>query len=167
MSRGNTKLVDYGIQNENSHIRAHVCPKVQRVYVFPTTNGVTAVGSGKYRTKPASQEGYDGVTGIGHLVPPFDIEGCVSVSINDNVWTALEFDKREKPPVKGRKAVRLVVGMLKRGLFPFPVVAEEIRDEDLQIKGADVIVKAGIIAKEGTIIQVKCCLLYTSPSPRD
>jgi len=156
MSPGNTTLIDYGIQNENSHIRAHVCPVVKRIYVFPTANGVAAMESGDYPERSASQPGYDGVTAKGYLVPPFNIGDCVSVSVNDNVWAALRFDNGEKLTEKGDKAVRLVVGMLKRGLFPFPVVAEEIRDEDLQIKGADILVKAGVIAKEGTVIQVKC-----------
>jgi hypothetical protein len=36
----NTKLVDYGIQTEESDLRAHVCVNARQVYVYPTKKGV-------------------------------------------------------------------------------------------------------------------------------
>lgn len=155
---GNRSLIDYGIQNENSHIRAHVCPIVRRVYVYPTACGMATIGSGDYPKVGGHQPGVNFITSEGYLVPPFDIQRCAAISINDGVWDALAFAETDSTSVKGRKAVRLVVGMLKHGLFPFPALAEEITDEDLQISGADILIKAGVVAKEGTIIQVKCDL---------
>ena len=38
---------DYGIHGEDSHVRVHVCPAVKRIYVYPTTKGIEALGNGK------------------------------------------------------------------------------------------------------------------------
>lgn len=152
----NTKLVDYGIQNEGSHIRAHVCPTARRVYVYPTESGVEAVKSGQYRKEPGYQEGVTAPTALGYLVPPFDLRRCVALSFNGNVWDSLDLQKGSTTTQKGNTAVRLVVQMLKGGLFPISVPAYEITDKDLQIKGADVIVKGGSITKDDIVIQVKC-----------
>lgn len=156
MKMYNEKLVDYGIQNEDSHIRVHVCPKVQRVYVYPTDCGISAIQTGQYHNTPGFQAGIAIPTAMGYLVPPFDIKRCVALSLNGDVWDSLGFQRIQTTTIKGQKAVRLIVEMLKQGLFPIPVQAYEITDRDLQIKGADVVIKAGTVTKDDIIIQVKC-----------
>lgn len=152
-------LVDYGIHNENSHIRTHVCPVVRKVYVYPTKSGVQAIETQRYHRVLAYQEGVKSPTAEGYLVPPFDIERCVGMSFRDNVWEAIAFRADESTSEKGKKAVRLVIAMIGNGLFPLlaALVAEEITDKELQVRGQDIIVPASAIhAKEDIIIQVKC-----------
>jgi len=153
---GNTALVDYGIQTEKSHIRAHVCPKARRVYVYPTPNGIEAIESGAYISRPGYQSGISMPTSLGYLVPPFDIAECVALAIRPDAWDYLNFSDEDSLTDKGNKAVRLVKGMLKRGLFPIPAIGTEITDRDLQVDGTDIIIRAGAIRQQDIVIQVKC-----------
>lgn len=155
---GTRELVDSGIQTENSDIRAHVCPVVRLVYVYPTECGITAINSGKFRKYPGFQEGVEEPTSEGYLVPPFAIERQAAVSVNDNVWEALAFSKSDSPTEKKEKSERLVRGMLKQGIFPLPAKAKTVHDKNEQIAGTDFIVE-DISLPEGKTalrIQVKC-----------
>lgn len=154
---GNTRLIDHGIQNEDSHLRAHVCPMPQKVYVYPTQCGLNAISTGRYRLAAAHQPGVQVATAMGYLVPPFDIERCAGVSLRPAVWAAIQWKERSTY-WKGRQATVLVMGMLKNGLFPIPALGTEITDRDLQIEGTDIIVRAGAIRQQDIVIQVKCDL---------
>jgi hypothetical protein len=112
------KLYDYGIQNEDSHIRAHVCPEVRRVYVYPTSQGIKALTKG--RDALGYQSGVNGPTANGKLVKPFDIANCVSLQINDRAWDTIKFDDKDSTTKKGGKAIKLIVAMIKAGLSPLP-----------------------------------------------
>lgn len=154
MSLGNTTLVDYGIQNERSHLRAHVCPVAQRVYVYPTTCGVEAMS--EHRCVYGYQEGVKTPTARGYLVPPFNIKKCVSIAFNPQAWSKLDFTDSDDLTTKGRKATRLVLAMVRQGLFPLPALAQEITEYELQVKGQDIYISSTAIECDDIVIQVKC-----------
>ena len=146
----NTKLVDYGIQTEESDLRAHVCVNARRVYVYPTTKGIEAIRTNKYRKLPASQPGAALVTAEGFIVPPSDIWGCIDISAG---WAmdragAIRFD--DTTSRKGEWAVNVVRHLLSNGWFPMWGTSEVIESLDIQVKGIDVIVTSK------ARIQVKC-----------
>jgi hypothetical protein len=145
---GNTTLVDYGIQNEQSDIRAHVSVLTKRVYVFDTSIGRELAESGQYPEGKA----YTGriITGVGALVPPRDIEGLRAIPIPDDIWAKREISKFDNTGTKGDKAVLIVSDMLKCGLIPVELRIDQITDETLQIEGLDIVVAAKVR------IQVKC-----------
>ncbi|MBU1067002.1 hypothetical protein KKE60_04415, partial [Patescibacteria group bacterium] len=148
MSIGNTQLVEYGIFNEGSLLRAHVCVASRVVYVFETGKVVELIRSGNYRNVPV----YTGdiVTATGYLVPPMDIPGCFEVHVPVKWWGKVGFREDENTTIKGNKAVAVVKGLLKNGLFPLKVNPKEIKGQELQIKGLDIYVHLK------TLIQVKC-----------
>ena len=149
---GETKpsyLFDYGIHNEGSDIRAHVCVLAGTVYVYPTVNGVRAVESGKFRGTPAKQPGYSKVTAWGYLVPPKEIARCLPISARA-IIREMNFSDSDTPTAKGEKAVNVVAELLRIGWFPLPVDPKIILDADMQISGTDINVSAKFR------IQVKC-----------
>lgn len=143
---GNTTLVDYGIQTEESDLRVHVCVSVGAVYVYQTSDGVKAVESGLWRKVPV----YTGTlkTAEGFLVPPDRIEGCNMKQIPEDI--GIVFYKHDNTSEKGRKALEVVRSMMRRGLMPIPLMAREIDDTEMQIQGTD------IIATSDANVQVKC-----------
>ena len=147
------QLFDYGIQNEDSHIRAHVCPQVKRVYIYPTSEGIRALSNG--REAYGYQPGVAEPTAKGYLVEPFKIGKCLALQINNRVWEHFKFQENETTTEKGRKAVKLVVSMIKEGLFPLPtaIIANADLSKNIQVKGDDVIVWT---QKACIKIQVKC-----------
>jgi len=149
-------LINYGIQNEQSDIRVHVCPTVKRVYVYPTICGLRAIETGNYPIHNGYQKGVDEPTAKGYLVPPFDIEKCVGLVFRQIAWDTVRFSPDDTTTVKGQKAVRLVEALLKSGLFPVPFLGTEITDKDIQIEGTDIIVNLGIGEEKSLHLQVKC-----------
>lgn len=149
-------LVDYGIQNEQSDIRVHVCPAVRRVYCYPTLDGLKIIKRGNYRLVPAFQPGWDAPTAEGYLVPPGDIPNCVELKFRDLYWNHLAFQKKESTSIKGEKAVRLVKFMLRHGFLPLPTRSQVIEDKDMQVQGTDILVKAKHLNYKDLRIQVKC-----------
>lgn len=149
-------LVEYGIQNEGSHVRVHVCPTVRRVYVFPTECGKMAIETLKYQKKHGFQPGYEGPTAEGYPVPPEDIERCVEICLRDTSWDSISFSLDDSTEEKGNKAVKLVKAMLRNGLLPLPAEGREVKDKDMQIQGTDILIKANSLYHEEIRVQVKC-----------
>lgn len=149
---GETKpdyLVNYGIQNEGSHIRAHVCVLAGKVYVYPTTEGVRALETTLQKGRTATQPGMDKPTAYGYAIPIEEIERCVPISAKGIIKTA-RFALDDTTSAKGAKAVKVVAELLRVGWFPLPVDPQIIEDAEMQIKGADINVRASFK------IQVKC-----------
>jgi hypothetical protein len=144
----NTQLVEYGIQNEQSDLRAHVCPKCQEVYVFPTLVGRSLISGGAFPMVKGRQNGL--VTAEGYLVPPEEIPECRTVEPPVHWWGVLDIRDTDDLGSKGKKAVNLVRWMLLKGVFPLWFVHTEITDKNIQIKGLDIYVNANCR------IQVKC-----------
>jgi len=152
----NNLLHEYGIQTEQSDLRAHVCPLVRRVYVYPTAEGRRALEAGGRRARPAYQPGVVGPTAMGYCVPPFAIRRCVAVEVRAQAWEAVAFSETDDTSAKGQKAVRFVAEMIRAGVFPLPYAVGQL-DADparaMQIRGDDIIVDLGATRVH---IQVKC-----------
>jgi len=144
---GNTVLVDYGIQTEDSDIRAHVSVIARRVYVFKTPEGRKAAEA-SHRIGRAYQHGV--LTARGKLVTPDTINGCLVVEIPDDIFEKARFVVTDSEPTKGNKAVFVVKEMLKRGLVPVDTVHQECLDKEKQIRGVDIEITAAVK------LQVKC-----------
>jgi hypothetical protein len=146
---GNTQLVEYGIQNEKSDLRAHVCVVAGRVYTYATEDGQAAIATGAFRTRDVKTHNI--VTARGYLVPPGRIKGCRWVDI-PQVWRthpALKIEHSDSTGVKGERAAQIVRGLLIQNKFPlFAGTADMVSDEVLQVQGIDISVTVRI--------QVKC-----------
>lgn len=154
---GNTKLVEYGIQNEQSDLRAHVGVLAGKVYVYSTVKGLATLrdglAKGLYQPRAAYTEvGHRGgaklQTATGYAVPVGHIRH-VAVEAAD-IIKAQGFIETDSTTAKGAKAQNVVEYLLRRGLFPLPVAAEIVQSIDMQRQGLDLVVR-------GTWrIQVKC-----------
>jgi hypothetical protein len=153
----NPSLVEYGIHNEASDIRIHVCPLAGMLYVFPTECGRTAAAG--CEKKLAYQPGVNYPTAEGYIVPLEKIRHCVGLRSHPSVWAKLEFKADDPPSIKGDKAVVLVVQMIKDGLVPFPFppngagLTHSWLPSNLQLKGEDIFVS---LPEQKIHIQVKC-----------
>lgn len=141
-------LYDYGIQNEESDLRAHVSVCNATVYVFPTESGRAAISSGAVKGKPA----YTGqtITAFGYPTPLRTISKLQSIKIPRWLFEQQNFMQSDTTSEKGRKAVNIVKEMLTRGLISISLNPTEITEKSLQIKGTDIHVTANCK------IQVKC-----------
>jgi hypothetical protein len=147
---GNIALVNYGIQTEQSDLRAHVCPNAKQVYVYPTLKGVEAINTNRYRKITASQQGANFVTAEGYLVPPSKIWGCISINAGWAMKKVGPVDYGMSTTAKGEWAVQVVQQLLKVGWFPLFGSPEIVENTEIQVKGIDVIVTSKVR------IQVKC-----------
>lgn len=144
------ELFDYGIQTEDSDIRAHVSVTNRAIYVFQTSEGLLAVERHQPPERPAYQDGVRGATAIGWLVRPDWISGLRKVPCDN--WPG--WHRFLKPGLstsdKGALAVECVTSALRSGAFPLWIEAEESGDKSVQIAGTDIVV----CCKKR--IQVKC-----------
>ncbi len=145
----NTELIDYGILEERSDIRAHVSPQTRRFYVFRTASMVELISREKYVPKPAYQTGYDSPTAMGYLVPVEDIPDLRVLQWRSTSWW-LNFKESDSTSKKGAMAVWVVRELMRLGRFPLWFDGEEITDMRIDIQGTDIIV-AGKWR-----VQVKC-----------
>lgn len=145
-----SELIDYGIYQENSHIRAHVSVSARCVYVFRTQVALSLVESGIYPQRSAYQPGVSGATALGYIVPIADMPDMRRVTWNDVAWWEY-FDPEMSTTEKGALAVRVVQRTLEKGLFPLwlDLVITDAGKE-LDIQGTDILVR-GLWR-----IQVKC-----------
>ena len=158
---GNTQLVDYGIQNDKSDVRAHVGVLAKQVYVFKTKDGFEAIDPRRHRKRPAFTRGIR--TAEGYCVPDGDIPSCMSIPIPNGIFAESRigtYPEKGRRSEKGQAAVFIVTEMLKRGLLPLQLEITEIDDKTMQIRGEDVHVKANIK------IQVKCDYRAGNGHPR-
>ena len=147
MSIGNTQLIEYGIQNEESDIRIHVCFGVGRIYSYETVHGADTIRNGRYREIPVWQKGIN--TATGYAVPIDDLEHN-SIKIPDELMKEDPGDVSDLN-AKGCAAVDVVRKMLIMGMIPLPHIAKEVCEKDLQLSGCDIITISHELR-----IQVKC-----------
>lgn len=147
---GNTELVEYGIQNETSDLRAHVCPNAGMVYVYPTKRGLQAIDSGKYPKVNGFQPGIDTATSEGYLVPPSDIWGCMPINARWHMDRIGKVLFSWSTTDKGLWAVNVVAELLKWGWFPLWGNSSVVEETDVQIKGIDIVITSS------ARVQVKC-----------
>jgi len=148
-SKMTEELFESGIHTENSDIRAHVSVVNRKVYVFQTKHGVDALNNAPGRIVPAHQDGVEGPTAKGKLVPWEEIKGIRMLRFN--AWPRWgEFSKKMSTSQRGNLAVACVIDLMKIGRFPLWLDAVEDQRENIQIKGTDIMV---FCRKK---IQVKC-----------
>jgi hypothetical protein len=141
-------LYDYGIQNEQTDIRAHVAVLAQKLYVFRTAAALRVMR--KYPKRFAGQRDVDdGPTARGHIVPVGAIPGLRSLSIHES--RLKDFREDMTTTEKGELAVLVVAAFLEAGRFPLWVGGvDEVTEAEMQIQGVDILVR-------GTWkIQTKC-----------
>ena len=143
-------LREYGILQERTDYRAHVCFQDKCVYVYRTEAGVKAVLSGRFPKKPAGQPGVEGYTAEGYLVPPSGISGCQRIPIPGEWLQRMRCRREESTTVKGEKAVQIVQAMLRAGRFPVEFRPKAVTDLKMQVDGLDITVGCKLH------IQVKC-----------
>lgn len=142
------ELMPYGIHDEQTDMRAHVCVVVRRIYVYATKAANELLTNRVYPTASAFQGELQ--TATGYLVPPKDIPGCRQIEPPEVYWSLYPITSTMSTTEKGDKAAHIVELALKSGLIALPAQPRLIEDMDLQIKGVDII--ASIHAR----IQVKC-----------
>ena len=148
---GNTKLVEYGIQTEDSDWRAHVCVNAQKVYVFPTKLAAPLVDSGNYAHIPVYTwiRGQKIQTATGIAVPALSVPRVVPVGAKYFIEKA-HFNEEDSTTIKGEKAVDVVQALLRVGWFPLPWDTSIVSDVEMQRSGLDIVVSGR------HRIQVKC-----------
>jgi len=144
-----SELVDYGIQTEDSDIRAHVSVVAGKVYVFPTKLAVALVKSGKYPERKAWQPGIPYPTAKGYIIPWRDIPNIVPVAASKFIREQ-NFGSEDSTTLKGEKASNVVEGLVRLGWFPLAVLPIVSEDTEIQRRGIDIIVHCT------WRIQVKC-----------
>lgn len=145
-----TRLTDYGIQNENSDIRIHVCPTVRRVYLYETASVQDILEN--YPERPAYQviDGESVLTAKGRIVPVSAIPDCREIALPAALWQAYPIKDEDSTSRKGSQAVELVRAAISRRYIVLPISAAVITDVDMQIDGTDIMVMCRLR------IQVKC-----------
>ena len=144
------ELFNYGIQTEESDLRAHVSIVSNKVYVFPTKPAIELCKTGNYPSKLAWQPGVSYPTARGFVIPWNDIPFIVPVNAEIPILIQ-KFKEIDSTTVKGKKATNEVAWLLRRGWFPLMgAVPKEPTEMEAQVKGIDLIV-SGIWK-----IQVKC-----------
>lgn len=145
----NSELVEYGIFQEAPHItRVHVSLATCCVYVFKAAEAQTACTEKSFRTRSAYQKGIE--TARGFLVPVSEIEKLEKYDIPPAWCARARRYKNATTSKKGEVAVEIVKYMVKTGVIPIALSIEEIDDEDMQVSGMDLTIKATVH------IQVKC-----------
>lgn len=143
----NTRLIEYGIFQENSNIRCHVAPGTKRIFIYRTDYMVNLISNNKYRTASAKQGNI--ITATGFLVPLKDIPDLRRLQWDYVPWWDW-FRENMNPTEKGSAAVKVAKKIIELGRFPFWFIESEDSNVEIDIAGTDMILK-------GTSrIQVKC-----------
>lgn len=143
-------MFEYGIAQEKSTQRAHVCFNIGIVYVYKTCVCIELVQRGSYRHVQGFQPGVDYATSKGFLVPPDDIQGIRRVKIPDKLAEKYPIFESQSTTEKGENAVEICMTLMRNGLFPFFVSPFEVTDHQMQVNGTDILVKGN------HLVQVKC-----------
>lgn len=149
---GNIKLINYGIFEEESDYRIHVCPVVKRAYCYPTIpmKEMLRFNASVLQKRTARQGKL--VTAEGFIVPIQMIPELQEIQIPELLLVRHRFFEDDSTTKKGQKAVQISKALLEQGLVQIAVSVEEINDIELQIKGGD----TQVIVNSGVIFQIKC-----------
>ena len=142
-------FIQYGIQNEESDLRAHVSGCNKSVYVFETINGIRAINDNCESRQFAKQPGIDRPTGEGWLVKISWIDGIKKIECPD--WTGWNDGKPYSLKDRGKLACECVKFLINSGRFPMLLESKEMENINCQIKGIDL-----VITSNRKKIQVKC-----------
>jgi hypothetical protein len=153
-------MVEYGIQNEQSDIRAHVSVVNQGIYVFQTKDALAAIKDGRFdRIVKNSQPGVDYDTCEGWIMPITAFGDLRFVHSQCFPWKQyFSCEQTMTTTEKGKSAVLCVCAAMWAGRFPFWIKGKEENNKEVQIQGIDIIVNAQ------NRIQVKCDWRSGSPN---
>lgn len=143
-------MYEYGIAQEKSTQRAHVCFNVGTLYVYKTSACLESIDPNRHRVVNGYQPGVNYPTSKGYLVPPSDIKGIRRVSIPKKLLHRYMITDDQTTTQKGENAVNICTTLMRNGLFPFFVSPYEVTDHQMQINGTDILVKGD------HLVQVKC-----------
>jgi len=144
-----SRLVNYGIQNEESDIRAHVGVLAGKVYVYRTADGLMAIEQWQGEARPAYQPGVSYPTALGYPLPWRNIHRVLAIPCKGFIDYE-QFSDSDSTSSKGEKASSVVERLIRSGYFPLPADPTVIKDSSIQRKGIDLIVSGK------WRIQVKC-----------
>lgn len=152
MATNSKPLVEYGIQNDESDLRIHVCVTARVLYLYATHQGRQAIAKNNYPRVPGFQMvgGQKVKTAEGYLVPPEEIPGIICLQLPGWIWTMHGILRQDSPTRKGAQALEIVRAGLKIGRIPLPTTSEIITEEAAQLGGID------LVATTHMRIQVKC-----------
>lgn len=151
---GNVKLVRYGIGEEESDYRVHVCFVEGYVYVFPTEDANLLIKTFGFVNRPAYQTSQNGKkikTAKGYPVPVESIKSCghlQRVKIPNDISEKYPIWKDDREDIKGKQAEKIVEAMCKKGLISVKPEMERTSSDE-QKKGQD-------FKSKPSIWQVKC-----------
>lgn len=129
---------NYGIQNETSDLRVHVCPLVGRVYVYDTQEGTQLISNKKYNLKKVYTNKI--LTALGVAIPIEDILTLRWVDIPKR-WlfdSGLKITKQQSTVEKGKRAEYLVALLVVCGPSFFTLEDIVFANENEQIQGIDI-----------------------------
>lgn len=136
------KLHRYGIEDEQSDIRAHVSLPGRSLLVYRTSDMVDLVRLKAYPERNATQPGVDFDTAKGWIVPIADIIPMGAFIRSEHFpwdrWSHNEMGCKEK----GDMAVYCVKAAIVNNRFPLWVCGRTNADTELDIQGTDIIVSA-------------------------
>jgi hypothetical protein len=146
-----TNLVEYGIQEESSDVRIHVCPQVRRLYVFRTNDAKVAIKAANVSQRNAYQliDGVRVLTAVGFVVAWDSIANCIQIPLRNELWHKYCIDANMPEAQKGYIAEQMVIAGLRLGVIPLPLDVQASAQFDEQMAGVDIVIPA-------TTIQVKC-----------
>ncbi len=147
----NAKLVEYGILQEKSDIRAHVAPITKIIFVFKTIevqNFIKLYGDNIPKCS-AKQKNVTGITAIGYIIPWNDIPEIITVTYNKFEWWKC-FKQEMSTSRKGDLAVKVVEMLMRDGKFPLWINPKEAKTIQIDINGTDLTIDGK------WSVQVKC-----------
>ena len=134
-------LHEYGIAEEKSDIRAHVCLPGHMVTVYKTRDMVALLATRRYPIANGYQANIDFPTSKGFLVPLDDIQPqhlLRSSRFPWGRWRHSEMGCKEK----GDMAVLCVRAAIQANLFPLWLCGVVCADREIDIQGTDIVVSA-------------------------
>jgi len=148
---GNIKLIKYGIEDEESDYRIHICYLEGYGYLFARENAIWQIKHFGYDYVPVFSLLKDGsrcISAKGYKVPPMDIDKCQRIKIPDNISEKNHIWLKDSTTVKGMQAEKIARSMYERGLI---IVRTDLNEANVseQIKGKDFISRS-------YALQVKC-----------
>jgi len=134
-------LCKYGIEEEQSDIRAHVSLPGRCITVFRTADMVKLIKENKFREVGATQPGVEYDTAKGRLVPLKAIKPKGVLTSEVFPWGEYHHEEMDTG-AKGDMAVECVIRAIRANKFPLWLNPEIEGNKDLDIQGTDVIVSA-------------------------
>ena len=153
MATKQADLVEYGIAQDESDYRLHVCLGTGFAYLYPTPGMTRLIGKRNYPLLSGHQQEISDRTSAGYNVPLGDVPGLREIIIPADLLARVTVMRQSPLNEKGRQAVQMAKALFRRGLVPLPLEAEEYTDLSTQLKGLDLIVRGS------SRVQVKCDFL--------